>query len=80
MVSVDNNYKILLISVQKNLSAIGLQLISLQQPYYKKGYQSYLLHLPYLDFTKVHGLRNFRDFVAQIDQCSLLESYEYRIS
>lgn len=65
MVSINNNYKILSISVQKNLSTIGLKYIhySLLQ----KGYQSHLLHLPYLDFTKAHVLRKVIDFVTQID-------------
>ena len=81
MVSIDKKHKILLITVQKDLNTIGLKYIhySLLQ----KGHQSYLLHLPYLDFTKDHVLGSLRDFVTQIDPIFIglsLMSIEFRDS
>jgi radical SAM superfamily enzyme YgiQ (UPF0313 family) len=63
MVSIDQNHKILLISVQNNLSTIGLKYI--HSSLNEKGYQSYLLHLPYID-KGCHGFTSLREFVTEL--------------
>ena len=64
--------------MQKNLSTIGLKYI--HYSLIQKGYQSYLLHLPYID-KEYHGLTNLKEFVTQTTpNFHWLKTNEWRIS